>query len=206
MEWEPPAADGTGGYIRWFTDDELIFGLKGSSLQLTKTEIPSEPMYLIMNVAVSHTWGFPSCPDGCDCKCYECDNPACLCALPNGYCDNFPASFEIDYVRVWQAKNESKHYLGCSPDHRPTAQFIEGHAKTFMVDGQKRPLEPVKHGGGACVTSTDCGSKLVMGVCSSSGTCICSDQYTGPNCKTPNGFFDFETGPKSTPISCKFRR
>lgn len=204
MEWEPPNENREGGYIKWYTDDKLIFGMHGFSLDFTRTEIPSEPMYLLMNIAVSHTWGFPTCPDGCDCDCYECDNPACQCALPPGYCENFPASFEIDYVRVWQAKNDSKHILGCSPDHRPTAQFIKGHAKTFMTEGQKRPLEPIRHGGGSCVRDTDCGSKSRMGSCSSSGVCICSNTYTGPNCKSPNGYFDFDISIKEPSISCKF--
>ena len=193
MEWEPPNSDGEGGYIRWFTDDELIFGLQGNSLNIMQTEIPSEPMYLIMNIAVSHTWGFPPCADSCDCSCYECDNPICECALPPGYCSNFPASFEIDYVRVWQAKNDSKHILGCSPEHRPTADFIQGHLHEFTTEGGKRPLEPVSKGGGVCTRNIDCGSKAIMGKCSSTGVCLCGENYTSPNCKSSNGHYDFDT-------------
>lgn len=193
MEWEPPDLDGTGGYIKWFTDNELVFGLYGDSLDLMKTEIPSEPMYLIMNIAVSHTWGFPICPPGCECKCYECDNPACACALPPGYCDNFPANFEIGYVRVWQAKNDSKHILGCSPEHRPTEQFIAGHMKTYMTEDQTRPLEPIRQGGGPCTIDSDCGSKPTMGFCSPSNVCVCEAEYVGPNCKTSNGYYENST-------------
>jgi beta-glucan synthesis-associated protein KRE6 len=162
-------------------------------------------MYIIMNVAVSHTWGFPQKSDDCACKTYDCDNPACKCALPYGYCDNFPASFEIDYVRVWQAKNESKHYLGCSPDHRPTEKFIQGNAQHFVSEGQKIPLQPVKNGGGVCSRDSDCGSKLTMGVCSSAGKCVCSANHTGPSCKSPSGYYDFDTSDKSIPLLCKFR-
>jgi beta-glucan synthesis-associated protein KRE6 len=200
IEWEPPNEDGKDGYVKWYTDDELVFGLHGESLELTRTEIPSEPMYLIMNVAVSHTWGFPMCPDGCDCKCYECDNPACKCALPNGYCENFPASFEIDYVRVWQAKNNTKHILGCSPEHRPTEQYIKGHIEKFVVEGQKRPLEPIRTGGALCVRHSDCGSKIIMGSCMA-GVCVCNTNYTGPNCRTSVGHFD--TKRPRTRFSCK---
>lgn len=202
IEWEPPNENGEGGYVKWYTDDELVFGLNGESLDLTRTEIPSEPMYLIMNVAVSHTWGFPICPDGCDCTCYECDNPACKCGLPNGYCDNFPANFEIDYVRVWQAKNNSRHILGCSPEHRPTEQFIQGHAEKFMTEGQKQPLEPTRNGGGICIKHTDCGSKIIMGSCISN-VCVCQTNYTGPNCKTSDGTYDFDTREPQPRFSCK---
>jgi beta-glucanase (GH16 family) len=193
VEWEPPAEDGTGGYIKWFTDGELIYGIHGKSLDIMKTEIPSEPMYLLMNTAVSSHWGFPQpCPEGCSCKCFECGNPECACAIPSGYCDNFPASFEIDYVRVYQAINESKHILGCSPEARPTATFIEGHAKRYMTEGQRRPLEPVVTGGGSCSSHKDCGG-IERGVCSASGLCECSEYSAGPLCLAHAAFYDFDT-------------
>ncbi|GKY95287.1 hypothetical protein MPSEU_000490600 [Mayamaea pseudoterrestris] len=193
VEWEPPMDDGTGGYIKWFTDDRFVFAVYGESLKITKTEIPSEPMYLIMNTAVSHTWGFPMpCPDNCACDCYECGNPQCMCALPTGYCDNYPAGFEIDYVRVYQAVNESKHILGCSPEARPTALFIEGHAKRYMEDGQSRPLQGIRRGGVVCVRNEDCGGPE-RGVCSDSKVCQCFDGWTGPSCLAHAGFYDVDT-------------
>lgn len=129
VEWEPPERNGTGGYLRWYLDKKFVFGIQGDSLSLTGTEIPSEPMYLLMNTAVATTWGFPVCPDGCDCDCYECGNLDCSCGFPQGFCSNVPAHFEIEHVRVWQAKNESKHVLGCSTEDRPTAHFLRGARK-----------------------------------------------------------------------------
>jgi hypothetical protein len=203
LEWEPPAEDGSGGYIRWYTDGEFVFGIHGESLKIIGTEIPSEPMYLLMNTAVSSKWGFPTpCPDNCECECFECGNPSCACGLPTGYCENFPASFEIDYVRVYQAVNESKHILGCSPESRPTALFIEGHAKRFMAEGEKHVLHPIQRGGGSCKNDGDCGKTDGMGSCSPSSTCICSDFYTGPNCLAHAGFYDVDT---SKPVP-KFSR
>jgi len=194
VEWEPPEEDGSGGYIKWYTDGEMIFGIRGSSLAIMQTEIPSEPMYLLMNTAVSSSWGFPApCPENCGCECYECGNPACACALPVGYCENFPASMEIDYVRVYQALNDSKHYVGCSPEHRPTDLFIKGHAKRYMAAGQNRVLEPIQRGGGACVKNSDCGSDRSMGSCSLAGACVCTESYTGPNCKAHAGHDQFDT-------------
>lgn len=203
VEWEPPDSNGTGGYVKWFTDGDLVFGIFGDSLDIMQTEIPSEPLYLLMNTAVSSHWGFPQpCPDNCDCKCFECGNPTCACALPPGYCDNFPASFEIEYVRVYQAVNESRHFLGCSPEHRPTEQFIEGHVKRYMIEGQTRPLLPIQVGGGSCVKSLDCGGKQ-RGVCSSGGTCVCQDFWVGSHCLAHNGFNDFDTRAPIPPFSRK---
>ena len=204
VEWEPPDDDGSGGYIRWYTNGNFIYGIKGANLNLTGSEVPSEAMYMIMNTAVASSWGFPMpCPEGCDCECYECGNTDCECALPNGYCDNFPASFQIDYVRVYQAKNEPKHILGCSPEKKPTQLFIEGHQKDYMEDGDKQPLEPVRKGGGLCSASSDCGGKL-KGHCSDRGFCICKDSYTGPTCLAHAGFYDNESvSPTETKIGCK---
>ncbi|KAL3791487.1 hypothetical protein HJC23_011518 [Cyclotella cryptica] len=192
MEWEPPDDDGTGGYIKWYLDDRFLYGIQGKNLALTKTEIPSEPMYLIMNTAVASSWGFPKpCPEGCDCSCFKCGDPECICGMPDGFCDNFPAFFAIDYVRVYQARGEPKHVLGCSTEKRPTARFIMGHKDDYInkIDGQKEPLLPVQRGGGYCRQSGDCGYPN-KGECSSSNKCICSERYTGPNCLSPDGFDD----------------
>jgi beta-glucan synthesis-associated protein KRE6 len=206
VEWEPPDDDGNGGYVRWFTDGEFTYGVKGAVLDLMQTEIPSEPMYLIMNTAVSSSWGFPMpCPDNCLCDCYECENPACACALPPGYCDNFPASFEIDYVRVYQAVNDERQYLGCSPERRPTDLFIQGHKKRYMSEGQKQPLQPIQRGGASCTKHSECGgTRKNMGLCSSAGVCVCMANYTGPRCLAHDGYFDFDTGRERKPFLCKF--
>eukprot|EP00571_Detonula_confervacea_P000458 CAMPEP_0172315672 /NCGR_PEP_ID=MMETSP1058-20130122/25938_1 /TAXON_ID=83371 /ORGANISM="Detonula confervacea, Strain CCMP 353" /LENGTH=630 /DNA_ID=CAMNT_0013029803 /DNA_START=124 /DNA_END=2016 /DNA_ORIENTATION=+ len=192
VEWEPPNEDGTGGYLKWFLDGKFLYGIKGSSLNLTNTEIPSEPMYLIMNTAVASSWGFPlPCPAGCDCKCYECGNPECMCGLPDGFCENIPASFEIDYVRVYQAKNDPKHILGCSTKDRPSANYITGHKKDYAdkAGGHKEPLQPIQRGGGYCKQNSDCGYPT-KGSCSESKRCVCEDDFTGPMCLSHAGVDD----------------
>ena len=200
VEWEPPNEDGTEGYIKWFTDKEFIFGIRGASLDIMQTEIPSEPMYILMNTAVSSSWGFPTpCPDNCECDCFECGNPSCSCALPTGYCDNFPAAFEIDYVRIYQAVNESKHILGCSPEGHPTAQYIEGHKKRYMAEDQHFPLQPIVKGGAVCTADKECG---VNGTCTS-GACVCTQGFTGPACLAHDGFYDVDTSKPIAPFSRK---
>jgi hypothetical protein len=200
VEWEPPDVNGTGGYVKWFTDDNFVFGIYGDSLEIMQTEIPSEPMYLLMNTAVSSHWGFPQpCPANCECDCFECGNPQCQCALPPGYCENFPASFEIDYVRVYQAENDPKHILGCSPKERPTELFIEGHMKRYMTESQTRPLLSIQNGGGSCEYNRDCGGSR-RGSCSSRGSCSCLTNWTGPHCSSHDAFYDFDSGVKREPF------
>ena len=200
VEWEPPEDDGSGGYLYWYLDGRFLYGIQSEVLGLTNTEIPSEPMYLIMNTALGKHWGFPEpCPEGCDCSCYECGNPACTCGLPEGFCENFPASFEIDHVRVFQAVNESKHVLGCSPEKKPTARYIHGHKKNYIseIDGQKEPLLPVQHGGTNCKNGSDCGGN---GECLSN-KCMCYDGFTGPRCLSPDGFDDNTPTPEKFELS-----
>ena len=192
VEWDPPNEDGSKGHLKWFMDGEFIYGINGDNLKFTNTEIPSEPMYLIMNTAVASSWGFPMpCPEGCKCECFQCGNPDCTCGLPEGFCENFPASFEIEFVRAYQAVNESKHVLGCSTENRPTARFIEGHKKDYAdtVVGQKEPLLPIQHGGAYCETNEDCGYPK-KGQCSGNKRCICVGGYTGPKCLSSAGFDD----------------
>jgi len=200
VEWEPPNEDGDGGYIKWFTDNELVAGIFGDSLNIMQTEIPNEPMYLLMNTAVSSHWGFPApCPDNCACDCFECGNPTCACALPAGYCENFPANFDIEYVRVYQAVNDSRHILGCSPENRPTELFIEGHLKRYMSDGDSRPLQSIQQGGGSCLVHSDCGGRE-KGQCSPKNFCVCNASWTGPNCLAHAGYYDIDTSASVEPL------
>ncbi|KAL7443080.1 hypothetical protein ACHAXM_008748 [Skeletonema potamos] len=202
VEWEPPKKDGTEGYLKWFLDGQFLFGINGDTLKLTNTKIPDEPMYLLMNTAVASSWGFPKpCPDGCKCTCYECGNPECTCGLPDGFCDNFPASFEIDYIRAYQAKNDPKHIVGCSTVDRPTERFIKGHKNDYMntEEGQKEPLLPVRRGGAPCVKDSQCGYPS-KGHCSAN-RCVCEDAYTGPRCLSHFGFDDNPPPPEDIEVS-----
>jgi beta-glucan synthesis-associated protein KRE6 len=190
VEWDPPEDDGSGGYIRWYTDDVFVYGITGSNLNITGSEIPGEAMYLLMNTAVASSWGFPApCPEGCMCNCFECGNQDCACALPTGYCENFPAFFDIEYVRVYQAIGEKKHILGCSPKDRPTELFIKGHSRRYMEDGDKGPLLPIVAGGADCKRNDDCGGPS-HGECSSLGFCVCGRHFAGPRCLAHAGTYE----------------
>jgi hypothetical protein len=66
--------------------------------------------YLIINNAISSTWGFPMpCPVGCPCDCFDCRLPECACAVPADMSDSFPTSFLVDYIRVYQLEE----YVHC---------------------------------------------------------------------------------------------
>ncbi len=104
-----------GGYIKWYFENDLVYSILGRSLsdKVKGSRIPSEPQYVILSTAMSSTWGFPHpCPKGCDCTCWSCSEPEgkwgrCGCAMPPGFCENLPATFKLDFVRVYQYANDT---------------------------------------------------------------------------------------------------
>mmetsp|Transcript_24418 Transcript_24418/g.48624 ORF Transcript_24418/g.48624 Transcript_24418/m.48624 type:complete len:600 (-) Transcript_24418:529-2328(-) len=192
IEWEPADSDGVGGYVKWFIDGDFVYGIDGDNLALTDTMIPNEPMYLLLNTAMSKTWSFPlPCPPGCSCKCFECGDKKCECGLPPGFCDNFPNSFDIDYVRVYQAVNDTNQKVGCSTDTHPTKKFIEAHKKRYIdsLSEDKEPLKKIRVGGNRCDNDENCGGSR-HGVCNIDKTCECLKGFTGPLCLAYDGFDD----------------
>mmetsp|Transcript_14406 Transcript_14406/g.31573 ORF Transcript_14406/g.31573 Transcript_14406/m.31573 type:complete len:421 (+) Transcript_14406:948-2210(+) len=203
VEWEPSDVNGRGGYVRWFIDGHFVYGIEDYTLNLTNTMIPNEPMYVILNTAMSSTWGFPlPCPRGCKCDCFECGNSKCECGFPPGFCKNFPNSFDIDYVRIYQAVNDTKHKLGCSTSTHPSDVFIEAHKKRYIdpFSGDKEPLKVVETGGMACTDNKDCGGELNRGICDTENSCQCFTGYTGPSCLANVGYNDIPNKRKILPV------
>jgi hypothetical protein len=148
-------AEEVGGYIKWYLDDEFLYSIDTMTLAKTGAIIPQEPMYVILNTALSSTWGFPSpCPENCPCDCFDCREERCQCGCPAEMCSNFPAHFLIDYVRVYQrqegATGDKGHVVGCSPPSHPTKTYIKGNADLDMKKGDVEPLLPVQTGGAEC--------------------------------------------------------
>lgn len=192
LEWQP----GRGGRLDWFVKSYKIenengtmyvegdgkgqewvhaFGIEDKSLEeLTGAQIPIEPSYFIMNVAVSSTWGFPyDRPDWCPKDCYDCANPQCACSFYPGYCqmlESGKTAMYIDHIRLYQSRDDSAHVgqphtLGCDPPGYPTKEWIEGHFYHYMRNPpfsfeDTRPLRKVARGGGACTTDADCGGNI----------------------------------------------
>eukprot|EP00804_Cyclotella_cryptica_P029784 CCRYP_020653-RB/>CCRYP_020653-RB protein AED:0.30 eAED:0.30 QI:255/1/1/1/0.66/0.5/4/1655/442 len=222
LEWELPEEANENnnytrsyGYLRWFLDNEFVLEVKGEGLNATGTgaEITSEPMYLILNTAISSQWGFPSkCPNMCPCKEYNCHGGFQeTCGFSEGFCqmmDASPIEYKINYVRVYQDKNDPKQKVGCSTPERPTRKFIEAHEKKYKLADDLHPLKPIQNGGGPCVATPDVGNANgtancggpSRGICQSkpSFTCRCLDGWTGPHCTNPIGFDDIVWDPPET--------
>mmetsp|Transcript_28752 Transcript_28752/g.92578 ORF Transcript_28752/g.92578 Transcript_28752/m.92578 type:complete len:619 (-) Transcript_28752:98-1954(-) len=188
------------GYLRWYLDARFVYGIEGAAMRkLMGSKIPDEPAYVLLNTAISSTWGFPvPCPTGCDCDCFDCFLPGCTCAFHEGFCESLPAHFLIDYVRIYQGQGSSSaHTVGCSTDTHPTRKFIDAHRSRYVDPDLKAgvPLRPVTHGGGACEKDEDCrghplgSTSRCTRSCVCGGlnrlclkTCHCSKTTTGPNC------------------------
>jgi hypothetical protein len=184
FEWQP----GTDGYVHWYVDGVLRFGVEQESLNFMNTKIPNEPSYIIMNTAISTSWGFPNPPWGC--TEYDCKNPDEQCGFNPGFCKSLPAKFLIDSVRVYQNKNDSRHTIGCNPKDYPTKKWIKAHEYRYKTLLDVKPLRDVRVGGGKCSNSSVCGT----GYCSF-GRCKCTGEWIGPNCLSPpykNDFPDWE--------------
>ncbi|KAL7537593.1 hypothetical protein ACHAWF_005834 [Thalassiosira exigua] len=83
--------------------------------------------------------GFPQkCPAMCPCKTYNCRGGFTeTCGFSEGFCDMLkkPAEYKINWVRVYQDKDDPKQKVGCSTKERPTRKFIEAHEKKYMQKG-----------------------------------------------------------------------
>ena len=132
LEW----VAGSAGYLRWFLDDEFFFEIPAESLEqdlpeLSPRMLPEEPMYLILNTAMSPTWST---------VCHETDvwkagaEQRCPPGSehdPKGCCKIFPASLEVDWIRVYQDDKVTRddvyareHPLSCSTPKYPTEEYI----------------------------------------------------------------------------------
>ncbi len=160
-------------------------------------------MYIIMNTAVSKSWGFPildNCPSNCECKKYDCLSKKFTdtCGFPAGFCDmltnktNLP-EYKVNYIRVYQNKKDPKQKVGCSTPERPTKAYIEGHEKLYKKKTDYQPLLEIEKGGGACTrdlegeSSENCGGSS-RGLCTPDRVCKCRSAWTGPHCLSSTGF------------------
>lgn len=72
--WHTFALDWRAGSLRWFVDGVQVWNVDGAM-------VPSEPLYIVANLAVGGDW--PGPPSAAT---------------------RFPSTFEIDYVRVWRQR------------------------------------------------------------------------------------------------------
>ena len=194
LEWQP----GPGGRIDWYTkrasndggDDSWIhaYSVADETLSsLMESQIPAEPSYLIMNVGISSTWGFPfDVPPWCS-KCYDCNNSSCACSFYPGFCNMMKktrVAMYVDNVRVYQSRNDSAHSglphtTGCDPLEYPTREYILGHESRYtrpmpFAKNDKGSLKDVQNGGGSCASDFDCGglNSTINETTKSRGACV----------------------------------
>jgi len=197
VEWEPPS-DVHDGYIHWFLDGSLVLAINGTGVEAAGLggEVSSEPMYILLNTAISKQWGFPAhCPEGCACKEFDCHDLSygSQCGFSEGFCDMMKTipEYKIDWVRVYQDVDNKEHKVGCSTPERPTRQWIQAHEKLYKTDADVHPLKEIQVGRGKCnprdigtpsPTEADLCGGPTKGQCRQGGICECNAGWTGPHC------------------------
>mmetsp|Transcript_32743 Transcript_32743/g.49343 ORF Transcript_32743/g.49343 Transcript_32743/m.49343 type:complete len:644 (+) Transcript_32743:149-2080(+) len=194
LEWDVPTNE-TDGYLRWYLDGELVLGIDGTGVVAAGlgSEISSEPMYILLNTAISKQWGFPKkCPDNCPCEKYDCNSAEWTetCGFSEGFCEMMKSKpeYEINWVRVYQDPTNEHQKVGCSTPERPTRQFIEAHEKLYKTVDDLHPLKGIQRGRGTCnpllenESSKDACGGSERGRCTAGRVCECNAGWTGPHC------------------------
>ncbi|KAG0681211.1 beta-glucan synthesis-associated protein [Pichia californica] len=104
--------DDSDGYCRWFVGDNPTFTLYANSLapsgNIGWRRISKEPMSIVMNLGISNNWAYIDFPS-----------------------IDFPVTFEIDYVRIYQPENAIS--MTCDPADYPTYDYIEDHPLAYNI-------------------------------------------------------------------------
>ncbi|KAF9007051.1 glycoside hydrolase family 16 protein [Cyathus striatus] len=109
FEYKPGFDD---GYVTWVNDNKVSWTLFASALggdtetNIQGRPISQEPMYIIVNLGISHSFG-------------DIDFENLI----------FPATMSIDYIRVYQPKEFIN--VGCDPENFPTATYIEAYKEVY---------------------------------------------------------------------------
>ncbi|EAU91774.2 beta-glucan synthesis-associated protein [Coprinopsis cinerea okayama7 len=114
FEYKPGFDD---AYITWISDGAVAWTLKAGgvgpdpTVQISGRPVSQEPMYIIMNLGMSRSFG-----------------PVDIAHLP------FPVQMKIDYVRVYQPANAIN--IGCDPKDFPTKSYIDQYVFSSFLSGQ----------------------------------------------------------------------
>ncbi|KAI9912076.1 hypothetical protein PsorP6_009754 [Peronosclerospora sorghi] len=190
VEW----VTGRSGYVRWMLHGEPLFEITSETIETppqsaqrnnpTKMMI-EEPLYIIMNVALSRSWGTTPPHPGQACRGDGTDQEA------NAICDAFPMYMKVDYVRLYQdrgAERDADNYMhvGCDPASHPTKEWIQAHLEEYEDDDNA--VVDV-HGKAFCTTNDDCTIGGILGTTTlRTGKCVqqrCECLYQswgGPRC------------------------
>lgn len=193
VEW----VTGKNGYVRWNIEGSPIFEVPAKTI----TDVPQnvnnsnplkimveEPLYVIINVALSSSWGATPPNPGKECRGNGTDK------VVNAICDAFPLYLKMDYVRLYQDLGDDLDAdnlmsIGCDPKTHPTKEWIEGHLDEYEDDDN--PHKEVA-GKAFCTTNDDCTIGGTLGkTLLKTGKCVkkrCECTYAsswgGPRCTT----------------------
>jgi beta-glucanase (GH16 family) len=102
--------DNDNGYTTWFVGEDPTLTVRASSFHpngnIGWRRIPKEPMSIVMNMGISNSWAY------IDWTAFQ-----------------FPFTFEIDYVRVYQPEDEIN--VTCDPPDYPTYKYIQEHLDAY---------------------------------------------------------------------------
>ncbi|KAJ3532117.1 hypothetical protein NMY22_g7877 [Coprinellus aureogranulatus] len=99
-------------YIAWISNNQLAWTMMAGGMgpdnivQISARPIPQEPMYILINLGMSRSFGAVDLAD-----------------LP------FPVHMRVDYIRVYQPENAIN--IGCDPPDFPTARYIKNHIEAY---------------------------------------------------------------------------
>ncbi|EGW31647.1 uncharacterized protein SPAPADRAFT_62260 [Spathaspora passalidarum NRRL Y-27907] len=114
--------DDNKGYLTWFVGEDPTFTVYPQALHpngnIGWRHLSKEPMSIVMNLGISNSWAYIDWPSL-----------------------NFPVTMRIDYVRVYQPKDQIN--VGCDPDDFPTYDYIQEHLNVY----ENVNLTLFEHGG-----------------------------------------------------------
>ncbi|KAE9336029.1 hypothetical protein PR003_g12717 [Phytophthora rubi] len=193
LEW----VTGKKGYVRWMLQGSPLFEVPSESIRdvpqnSNKTNphkiMLEEPMYVIMNVAISSSWGATPPNPGKACRGDGLD------AEVNKICDSFPLFMKIDYIRLYQdlgddLDDDNYMQVGCDPGSHPTKKWIEAHIDEYQDDDN---YHKEVAGKAFCTIDDDCTiggdlgrTTLKTGKCVKSRCqCMYASSWGGPRCTT----------------------
>ncbi|KAF7326181.1 GH16 domain-containing protein [Mycena kentingensis (nom. inval.)] len=100
------------GYITWVNNDDVAWTLNVGGVGADTTAgtsarpIPEEPLYILVNLGISHSFGF-----------VDIEHLV------------FPATMRIDWIRVYQ--DPDRINIGCDPKDRPTSAYINTYIEAY---------------------------------------------------------------------------
>ncbi|KAG9019307.1 hypothetical protein FRB90_004020 [Tulasnella sp. 427] len=103
---------GGDGYISWVSNSQPAWTMNANAIPsngdaiISQRLISQEPMYMILNLGLSHNFGT-----------IDFDELS------------FPAIMAVDYIRVYQNKNSVN--IGCDPQGFPTSAYIAKHIDAY---------------------------------------------------------------------------